>query len=105
MSGSANHHSEECKIMVVIRQIQATEAAELRAIRLRALAESPDAFGSTLAETQARSMQEWNERVARDAVGEKGVLFVAEDAGRWIGLVGGFLEEAEGSSRAQLISM
>lgn len=91
--------------MVIIRQIRPTEGQELRAVRLRALADSPAAFGSTLAETEARPASYWDER-ARGATGPWGsALFLAEDQRRWVGLVGGFVQEDEGGRSVELISM
>lgn len=88
-----------------IRQICLGEEANFRAIRLRALADSPSAFASTLQETEARSLEYWRGRV-RDAVaGEESVLFVATDGDAWIGLVGGFIYEEGGAAVPYLISM
>jgi GNAT superfamily N-acetyltransferase len=90
---------------ITVRQIKPTEGASLRAIRLRALADSPEAFGSTLAETEARPMSYWDMRARGDTGDQRSTLFVAEDAGQWIGLVGGFVDR-EGEDRgAELISM
>ena len=57
--------------MVHIRTIRCDEGPALRAIRLRALAESPSAFGSTLAATAAMSMEEWARRAEQHAAGEQ----------------------------------
>jgi GNAT superfamily N-acetyltransferase len=71
---------------------------------MRALAESPRAFGSTLADTAARSAGEWAERAAANAAGVESVLFVTEAGGRWVGLAGGFIE-AENTDEPQVVSM
>jgi GNAT superfamily N-acetyltransferase len=89
---------------LVIRQIRASEAARLRAIRLQALSDSPEAFGSTLAQTQAWPSQYWHDRAAQAAAGVENILFVAEENVVWVGLVGGVLENQDGKS-AELISM
>ena len=91
--------------MAIIRQIRPTEGVALREIRLRALAESPSAFGSTLTETAARPAEYWDGRARGDAGGQESTLFVAEDADRWVGLVGGVLEQLDGTRRVELISM
>ena len=41
--------------------------ALLREIRLRALAEVPEAFGATLCEAQARTEQQWRDRITQRA--------------------------------------
>lgn len=90
--------------MITIRAVRPTEGPSLRAIRLRALAESPRAFGSTLAETEARPPSYWDARARGDTGDQKSTLFVAEDASGWVGLAGCFLDtDDEGS--AELISM
>jgi ribosomal protein S18 acetylase RimI-like enzyme len=91
--------------MAVVRQVRSTEGARFRAIRLQAIEDSPSAFGSTLAETEARPMTYWHDRVAQAAAGEESVLFVAEDDTTWVGIVGGFLGETEGMKSVALISM
>jgi len=74
-----------------IRRIRAHEGPRLRELRLRALAEAPQAFGSTLAEERARPPEHWEERARTASAGESAVLFVAEEDDRWYGLVGGFV--------------
>jgi RimJ/RimL family protein N-acetyltransferase len=74
---------------VDIRRIRADEALELRALRLRALSEAPTAFGSTLAREQAFPELAWHERAAGAASGVARATFVAEDAGRWVGMATG----------------
>ena len=44
-----------------IRTLQPNEATLLREIRLRALAESPNAFGETLQQAQAQPKTYWEE--------------------------------------------
>jgi hypothetical protein len=61
-----------------IRRIRADEGLRLRDIRLHALADSPMAYGSTLAREEAYPEALWNERAANGAVGDKFVTFVAE---------------------------
>lgn len=90
--------------MVTIRRIRPTEGQEFRAIRLQALADSPTAFGSTVAETESRPAKYWVARAAAGAAGEDSVLFVAEEADAWVGLVGGFVE-GETERDVELISM
>ena len=49
--------------MIRYEQLGATEGARLRSIRLRALQDAPDAFGSTFEEALARTPDVWNEQV------------------------------------------
>ena len=47
-----------------IRRLSSDQAERLRSIRLRALKDAPDAFGSTLEETQRRPLSSWSEQLA-----------------------------------------
>jgi len=91
--------------MIEFRTIRADEGQKLRAIRLQALAESPAAFGSTLAETKARPVTYWNDRAVRDSAGTESTLVVAEDENGWVGLTGGYLGNCNGMRSVELISM
>jgi ribosomal protein S18 acetylase RimI-like enzyme len=51
--------------MICLEQLGATEGARLRSIRLRALMDAPDAFGSTFDEACARSTDDWAEQAMR----------------------------------------
>jgi GNAT superfamily N-acetyltransferase len=91
-----------------IRAIRSGEGLKLREIRLRALTQSPDAFGTTLAQAAGQPETDWHERAVVAAAGERQVMFVAEADGRWAGLAGGFFEhaaDADGPDDAELISM
>jgi ribosomal protein S18 acetylase RimI-like enzyme len=68
--------------------------AEYRALRLRALQESPQAFGSSHAENVDRPDTFWIGRL-RDAESGRTPLLFAEDDGRLIGLVGAYVEPDE----------
>lgn len=73
----------------IVRRVRPDEGLRLRALRLRALADAPWAFGSTLAREEAFAEAVWQERAARGATGEHGVTYVAEDGDRWIGMATG----------------
>jgi len=47
----------------VIQRLNEGEGARLRAIRIRALADAPDAFGTTLAEAEAWDDARWEQQV------------------------------------------
>jgi GNAT superfamily N-acetyltransferase len=73
----------------MIRRIRADEGPRLRALRLRALADAPLAFGSTLTREAAFTDAAWQERARRGASGAEGVTFVAELEGQWVGIATG----------------
>lgn len=54
---------------IVIRTLQPHEWALYRDLRLAALADAPDAYGSTLEDEQDRTPQAWAERLARATEG------------------------------------
>lgn len=75
-----------------------------RDIRLRALQESPSAFGSTYDTELQRPHDEWVDRVARTASGNDRAMFLAfDDDGECVGLAG-CVEDELGADR-QLVSM
>ena len=63
----------------VVRRIRADEALRLRAFRLRALADAPTAFGSTLAREEAFPESVWHERASAGAAGSELRLGAAKD--------------------------
>ena len=70
---------------VTLSRMAPVDWRRTRAIRLRALAEDPDAFSRTLAEESARASEFWRERLASSAV----ATFVASREGLDVGLVSG----------------
>lgn len=82
---------------VEIRRVRADEGPLLRSIRLRALAESPHAFASTLDEERALAQTEWAARAAAAAEGADMVVIVAIDGGGIpVGMAGGRVREEPG---------
>ncbi len=90
---------------IQIRRIRADEGLRLREIRLRALAEAPMAFGSTLSETERLPDAAWQERASAAAAGQQRSLFVAEDGDRWLGLAGGVIDDETPPGEFELVSM
>ena len=78
-----------------VRRIGADGGLLLRDLRLRALADAPDAFGTTLAEAAARPVTYWSERAAATAAGSDEATFLARGYERWIGMVAGVREAGE----------
>ncbi len=79
----------------VVRRVRQDEWRELRALRLRALADAPDAFGATLAEAEAEPDEAWQERAAAARV-----TLVAEVDGRLVGMAAGGTAPIDPSSAA-----
>jgi GNAT superfamily N-acetyltransferase len=77
---------------VRIRRTTEDDWEPLRDVRLRALAEAPRAFGSTLERERDRTEAEWRLWAGRGRSGD-GVMFVAADGDRFVGLAGGYPEE------------
>ena len=69
-----------------IRAFSANEWRVYRDLRLRALADSPDAFGSTLAAETGRLDAEWARRLASSVDSPLNLPLVAEVRGEPIGL-------------------
>jgi GNAT superfamily N-acetyltransferase len=78
-----------------IRRIRADEGLRLRDIRLRALADSPMAYGSTLAREQAYPEAVWHERAANGAAADKSVTFVADHDNRLVAMATGLPPESD----------
>jgi ribosomal protein S18 acetylase RimI-like enzyme len=89
--------------MIAIEPITRANLATFKTIRLRALEDTPSAFGSTYARESEMSEEEWRNRVERWS-GESGIGYLALDEGAACGIAGAFLN-ANDRSRAQLISM
>ena len=85
-----------------IRRIRPGEGGRLRAIRLTALSDAPEAFGETATEAGALSDDEYEARARTGAEGRTGVFLVAEtDRHEWVGMVGGL----DVGGRLELVSM
>jgi RimJ/RimL family protein N-acetyltransferase len=78
-----------------VRRIRADEGPAMRATRLRALADAPEAFGSEYGETSERPDSEWVERAERASAGGQQAMFVAEVGGEWQAMVLGHAPDGE----------
>ena len=82
---------------LVLRLLAPTDWAAFREIRLAALRDAPEAFGSTAAEAQMLEEHEWRRRL------EQRTVFMAEAANQRVGLVAGIGGDQPGE--AELVSM
>jgi ribosomal protein S18 acetylase RimI-like enzyme len=91
---------------VLIRWIRSDEVDVYRAFRLRALADTPEAFGDSYALAIARPPEFWHQRVADTAAGLTSVLVVAVDAATdtWLGMTGSYIEE-DAPETAEVVSV
>jgi GNAT superfamily N-acetyltransferase len=94
-SGSAGQGGELGEL--VIRRLAAADWAAFRAVRLAALTDAPEAFGSTAGDAQKLDEAEWRRRLEQRAV------FMAELAGERVGLAAGI--QGDQPDEAELISM
>jgi len=89
--------------MVLVEPVTLRNLGMFIDVRLRALQESPWAFGSTYARERAFTEEDWKTRLERwNSV--TGVGYVAIEDGAACGIAGALLEE-EDPTRAQLVSM
>ena len=72
-----------------IRAVGAGDAAPLRALRLRALADAPDAFGATAQDEAAQPPAHWSRLARRSEAADELVIYVAIVEGRWVGMAAG----------------
>jgi GNAT superfamily N-acetyltransferase len=78
-----------------VRAFAPHEWRAYRDLRLRALADSPDAFGSTLAHEQGRPDEEWSARLASGVASETDLPLVAESGGHPVGLAWGRIDPSD----------
>ncbi len=90
--------------MLVLRRIRADEGPQLKSIRLRAFAESPDAFGTTLAEARREPNRFWSGLAELAASSDSLTIIVAAEGDDWYGLARGSIE-VEQPDQAELASL
>jgi len=93
--------------MIEIEPITQASVAQFKAIRLRALMDSPGAFGSTYAWESQLTQAGWMERIGRWN-NNRGIGYLAMDQGVPCGIAGCLLDDDPihgDPTRAQLISM
>jgi GNAT superfamily N-acetyltransferase len=74
---------------ITVRRIEADEAALLRKLRLRSIADAPEAFGQSLEEARARPEAEWQRSARQSSQGDNRAWLLAERDDQAVGLVQG----------------
>ena len=87
-----------------VRRVRSEEWEDLRALRVRALEDAPDAFGSTAAEALRRSDDDWIVWARVGSSSSVSAVFVAEAGGTMVGICGVFLHEGDPGT-AQIVAM
>ena len=87
--------------MIAIERITPETAMVFKNVRLRALQDSPTAFGSTYAKESQFPDEEWRKRAVRWS-SEGSAIFLAMDGDAGCGIIGAYEEEEQ---QAQVISM
>jgi GNAT superfamily N-acetyltransferase len=82
---------------LVLQRLAPADWAAFRSVRLAALRDAPEAFGSTAADAEKLEEQEWRRRL------EQRAAFLAEAAGQRVGMAAGIGGDQPGE--AELISM
>lgn len=90
--------------MITIERVSVENALILKTTRLRALQDTPLAFGSTYAKEAESTDADWVERATKWSDGEKSIVFLAMDGSDVCGIAGSYLIP-EDMTRAQLVSM
>lgn len=80
--------------MPTIRRLRADEWRAYRDLRLRALADAPDAFGSTWERERHRSDEDWAERLAAGTDSPWSLPLVAQEGDALVGLAWGRIDPA-----------
>jgi GNAT superfamily N-acetyltransferase len=83
-----------------VRTVRPDDLADLRALRLRALADAPAAFASTLATESALDGDHWRQLVDDAVAGQTSTIVIAVVGERWVGMAaGGWFERERGIAR------
>jgi len=88
----------------LIRRIRSDEADKLRDVRLRALADSPEAFGSTYRKEAQMTAADWAARTAESAPGLFRTTYIAESGDEWVGMAVGYVA-SETPDRAEIFGV
>jgi hypothetical protein len=90
---------------MIFRTANEDDWRELRDLRLEMLADTPIAYGETLAEALALDEAEWRFRARRAASPESTSIVAIDDAtGRWVGNMSGYVNH-EGDPNPMLVGV
>ena len=89
--------------MAVLQRITPEMVAHYKTVRLRALLDTPNAFGSTYLRESQFTEEEWDKR-AKNLDGERAVGYLAFDGEQYCGIVACFVD-GEDPLKANLVSM
>ncbi len=81
--------------MISVRRIRSGEAGLFKKLRLQALQDSPEAFGSSYEETAQRSAESWVDQVDASAQGSDRATFIAFQDNLPVGLAALYRMDAE----------
>jgi ribosomal protein S18 acetylase RimI-like enzyme len=90
-------------LMAIIKSITSASWVSLKEVRLRALADTPLAFGSTFEQESQLTDADWQERAAK-WTSERSASYLAWDGNHACGIAAGFLD-LDNPATAHLISM
>jgi len=87
-----------------VRRASAADHVALRDVRLRALRDTPSAFGSTYEQEAQRDAQTWQDVARRWADPQRAAMWIAWRGPQTVGLVAGVDDDAD-PARTWLVSM
>lgn len=80
---------------MIVRRFGSDEWRSYRDLRLRALYESPDAFGSTFSHESERTDDDWQSRLGSGATSPRDLPLIAESEGKAVGLAWARIDESQ----------
>ncbi len=80
---------------MIVRRLQAQEAPLFKALRLQALADSPDAFARTYAEINVKPEAYWEEMTRSVTEPSRHAMFIAEEAAAPAGMAFGLIDRED----------
>src|SRR5215831_3118735 len=90
-------------IMISIRRVTSDDASIFRDVRLRALQDSPEAFGATYDGAMKRTEDSWQDQVAQAAAGSLRNTLLAFDGTSCVGLASLYREQD--ASEGEILQM
>lgn len=78
---------------------------QVRALRFRALADTPIAFGETLSTARRHGEDVWRSRAARNQQAHSTLLAAIAPDGTWIGTMGGYVEGTQDAPVPMLVGV